>query len=124
MYVCVEWEFAVAPKSRDITCGLRGCQGDIEVFIFQVVRRVIMVYDRDRGGNLKPVQWVMLWERDGLLREKKLELKLLGLGAIQNKWGSIRVMVDDGRGEMAGVCARTVRFTHCKHTPTCTCMHT
>lgn len=34
----------------------------------------------------------MLWERDGLLGEKKLELKLSGLGAIHNKWGSIRIM--------------------------------
>lgn len=37
-------------------------------------------------------------ERDGLLREEKLELKLLGLGAIQHKWGSIRIIVDDGWG--------------------------
>lgn len=36
--------------------GLRGCQGDIGVFIFQVVRRAIMAYDRDRGGNLRPAQ--------------------------------------------------------------------
>ena len=61
-----------------------------------------MDYDRDEGGNLKPDQWVTQWERDGLLREKKLELKLLGLGAIQNKWGSIRVMVDDGRVRWLG----------------------
>lgn len=36
--------------------GLGGCQGDTGVFIFHVVRRVIMVYDRDRGGNLRPAQ--------------------------------------------------------------------
>lgn len=88
------------------------------MFIFQVVRRVIMACDRDRGGNLRPVQWVTLWERDGLLSEEKLELKLLGLRAIRNKWGSIRVMVDDDRGEMAGVMSEEgVRFTHGKHTP-------
>lgn len=31
------------------------------MFIFQVVRRVIMAYDRDRGGNLRPAQWVTPW---------------------------------------------------------------
>lgn len=54
--LCVVWEAGVAPKSRDITWSLGGCQGDVGVFIFQVVRRVIMVYDRDRGGNLRPAQ--------------------------------------------------------------------
>lgn len=54
--LCVEWEAGVAPKSRDITWSLGGCQGDVGVFIFQVVRRVIMVYDRDRRGNLRPAQ--------------------------------------------------------------------
>lgn len=55
-----------------------------------------MVYDRDRVGNSKPAQQVKLWERDGLLWEGELELKLSGLGAIQSKWGSIRIIVDDG----------------------------
>ena len=40
-----------------------------------------------------------VWERDGLLREEKLELKLSGLGGIRNKCGSIRTVVDDGWSE-------------------------
>lgn len=55
----------------------------------------------------------MLWERDGLLGEKKLELRLSGLGAIHNKWGSIRIMFDDDWGEMARGTKR-VSFTHHK----------
>lgn len=45
-----------------------------------------------------------------LLREEKLELKLSGLGAIWSKWGSIRIMVDDGWGDMAQGTKR-VRFS-------------
>lgn len=50
------WSGRLGPstKSRDITWSRGGCQGDAAVFIFQVVRQVIMVYDRDRGGNLRP----------------------------------------------------------------------
>lgn len=57
------WSGRLGPstKSRDITWSGGGCQGDAAVFIFQVVRQVIMVYDRDRGGNLRPAQWVTLW---------------------------------------------------------------
>lgn len=75
------WSGRLRPstKSRDITWSRGGCQGDAAVFIFQVVRQVIMVYDRDRGGNLRPAQWVTLWGRDGLLGEgEKSELKLSG----------------------------------------------
>lgn len=40
----------------------------------------------DGGGNLKPAGHAA-WETDGWLGEEKLELKLLGLGAILQKWG-------------------------------------
>lgn len=48
---------------------------------------------------------------------EKLELKLSGLGAIRSKWGSIRIMADDGWGEMAQG-TRRVKFTHRKRTRT------
>lgn len=43
-------------KSRRMAWGLRGCQADIGVFIFQAVRLAIMADDRDGGGNLRPAQ--------------------------------------------------------------------
>lgn len=48
-----------------------------------------------------------------------MELKLSGLGAIPSKWGSIRIMVDDGWGEMAPGTWR-VKLTHHKRTSACT----
>lgn len=45
-----------------------------------------------------------------------MELKLSGLGTIRCKWGSIRIIVDDGCGEMAQR-TRRVRFTHREHAP-------
>lgn len=50
---------------------------------------------------------------------EKFELKLSGLGAIRSKWGSIRIMVDDGWGEVARG-TRRVKSAHHKRN---LCMH-
>lgn len=42
---------------------------------------------------------------------QKLELKLSGLGASRSKWGSIRIMLDDGWGKTAQG-TRRVKFTY------------
>lgn len=44
---------------------------------------------------------------------QKLELKLSGLGASPSKWGSIRIMLDDGWGKTAQG-TRRGKFTHGK----------
>lgn len=50
---------------------------------------------------------------------EKSELKLSGLGAIRSKWGSIRMMVDEGMAKSSGV-----RAGLSVHANTHTCRHT
>lgn len=52
-------------------------------------------------------------------RGEKSELKLSGLGAIRSKWGSIRMMVDEGMAKCSGV-----RAGLSVHTNTHPCRHT